>query len=103
MNDTRMCLHVALTATQKGACIASRVSVESLTHDAETGKLNGAVVKDLLTGETFPIRTRAIVNAAGAFIDSIRKMDNPDVEPCIKGAAGGMYICCLQLRVFCQS
>jgi len=90
MNDTRMCLHLALTATQKGACIASRVSVESLTHDDKTGQLNGAIVKDIMTGEHFHIRTRAIVNATGAFADSIRKMDNPDAKPCIKGAAGGM-------------
>ncbi len=91
MNDTRMCLHLALTATQKGACIASRVSVESLTHDDKTGQLNGAVLRDIMIGETFHIRTRAIVNATGAFADSIRKMDNPDAKPCIKGAAGGMY------------
>jgi glycerol-3-phosphate dehydrogenase len=90
MNDTRMCLHLALTATQKGACIASRVSVESLTHDDKTGQLNGAIVQDILTGENFRIRTRAIVNATGAFADSIRKMDHPDAKPCIKGAAGGM-------------
>ena len=88
MNDTRMCLHLALTATQKGACIASRVSVESLTHDAQTGKLNGAIVKDTVTGEVFPIHARSVVNATGAFADAIRIMDNPDAKPCITAAAG---------------
>ena len=88
MNDTRMCLHLALTATQQGACVASRVSVLSLLHDSETGRLNGAVVRDSVTNETFTIKARAIVNAAGAFADAVRQMDDPETKSIIKGAAG---------------
>jgi glycerol-3-phosphate dehydrogenase len=88
MNDTRMGLHLALTATQSGAAIANQMPVSSLTREKESGKLNGATVTDKQTGKKFNIKARCVVNATGPFCDSIRKMDNPEVEPIVRGAAG---------------
>ncbi len=87
MNDTRMCLHLALTAVQAGATVASRIEVRDLNKDGE-GKVIGAKVKDVSTGEEFDIRAKCVVNATGPFSDGIRKMDDPDAKPIIKGAAG---------------
>ncbi|GMH99362.1 hypothetical protein TrVE_jg13345 [Triparma verrucosa] len=87
MNDSRMNLHLALTATQAGAAVASRMEVTKINKDKE-GKTTGVTVRDNLTGKSFPIKAKVVVNATGPFSDAIRKLDNPDVQPIIKGAAG---------------
>ena len=80
MNDSRMNLHLALTATQAGAAIASQTTVLSITHDKATGRANGVQVKDNLTGLKFKIRAKVVVNATGPFSDAVRKMDDPEAK-----------------------
>jgi glycerol-3-phosphate dehydrogenase len=87
-NDTRMNLLIALTACQAGATLANYTEVRGITHDASTGKANGAVVVDRMTGRQLQVRARGVVNATGCFGDAIRKMDSPSAEPLIQGAAG---------------
>lgn len=79
MNDTRMNLTIVLTATQLGAVAANRVELVSLIKD-ELGKVRGAHVRDTMTGEEWDVQADAVVNATGAFVDHIRKMDNPDAH-----------------------
>ncbi|CAN0038018.1 unnamed protein product [Discosporangium mesarthrocarpum] len=87
MNDTRMSLVVALTATQEGAVVANRVKVTGLIKDGE-GKVKGAMVKDLMTGEEWETLAKSVVNATGCFCDAVRKMDSPAVEEIVQPAAG---------------
>ncbi|KAI8036241.1 glycerol-3-phosphate dehydrogenase, mitochondrial [Drosophila gunungcola] len=82
-DDARMCLAVALTAARHGATVCNHVEVkELLKKDDGTGKqvLCGAKVKDHISGKEFTVKAKCIVNAAGPFTDSIRKMDNPTVK-----------------------
>ncbi|CAH0522142.1 unnamed protein product [Peronospora belbahrii] len=87
MNDTRMNVSIALTATQNGATVANYVKVVHLLKDDE-GKVRGAHVKDTLTGEEWDIVAHAVVNATGPFTDSIRQMDDPKKENICVPAAG---------------
>jgi len=87
MNDTRMGLSIALTATQHGACIANRVKCVELLKDND-GKLKGALVQDTLTDKKWKIHAKVVVNATGVFSDAIRKMDDPNVVELIEPAAG---------------
>ena len=87
-NDARYGLHLALTATQSGAAVASRVRVNSLVHDGGSGKVVGATVKDVERGKTFKIDARVVINCTGPFSDSIRRMDDPGAVDMIKPAAG---------------
>lgn len=73
-NDSRMCLGIALTAAAKGAVIANHVEVTDITTDAAADRVTGATVKDNLSGETFSIRSKMIVNATGPFCDAVRSM-----------------------------
>lgn len=52
------------------------------------GKLTGAMVKDHITGETYKIRAKVVVNATGPFNDHIRKMADEDRKPMILGSSG---------------
>ena len=54
-----MNLHLALTATQAGAAIASQTGVLSISHDPATRKCDGVVVLDNITGQKFKIKVRA--------------------------------------------
>lgn len=89
-DDARMNLAIAVTAARHGATIANHVSVTSLIKD-KNGKLCGAEVKDEMTGETWKVNAKCIINATGPFTDNIRKMDNPKV-PQICSPSSGVHI-----------
>ncbi|GIK02654.1 mitochondrial glycerol-3-phosphate dehydrogenase [Aspergillus viridinutans] len=92
-NDSRMNVSLAMTAALYGSTVVNHMQVTGLTKD-ETGKLNGARVKDLIPGksgqetEEFTVRAKGIINATGPFTDSIRKMDEPDVKEIVAPSAG---------------
>lgn len=73
-NDSRMCLGIALTAAAKGAVLANHVEVTSMNVDSNVDRVVGVTVKDNLSGDSFPIRAKCVVNATGPFCDSIRQM-----------------------------
>ncbi len=86
-NDTRMAMTLLLTAREHGAVLANYVGVVGLIHDAN-GKLTGASVEDRLSGDTFVVRAKTVINATGPFADAICKMDDPEAKPILKGASG---------------
>ena len=88
-HDSRMALSLALTAEQHGATIANHVAVSGLCK--EGGKITGATLLDSLTGETWQIKAKGVINATGPFVDQIRMMDNP-TAPKILSASTGIHI-----------
>ncbi|CAL8104799.1 unnamed protein product [Calicophoron daubneyi] len=114
--DARMCLSLALTATRYDAAIANYVEALELTKGkpyplpqnydeakpTEGNKLspvikpesqpsyvvNGARVRDILTGKEFVIRARCVINATGPFTDSIRRMADKSQAPICQPSAG---------------
>lgn len=82
-DDARMCLAVALTATRHGATVANHVRVKNLIHGVGAdGKkeVQGAHLRDELTGKEWDVKAKCVINATGPFTDSIRKMDNPNIK-----------------------
>lgn len=92
-DDARMNLAIALTATLNGATIANHVSVTSLLKESKNGKdvICGVTVKDELSGKTWNIPAKCVINATGPFTDSIRKMDDPNVKE-ICAPSSGVHI-----------
>jgi glycerol-3-phosphate dehydrogenase len=76
-NDSRMNIAIALTAAQHGASMANHVEVlELIKKPRETLKghqgigneeICGAVVRDTLTGDTWTIKAKGVINATGPF------------------------------------
>lgn len=85
-DDARMNICLAVTAIEQGAALANYVAVESLLK--HNGKIIGVQARDKETEESFPIKAKVVVNACGPFCDSIRKMDNPNVEPMLTVSSG---------------
>lgn len=85
-DDSRLAIAMARTAFEKGATVVNRVKVNALVK--ERGRVAGAEVEDVLTGECFRISARVVVNATGVFSDSLRQMDEPGVEKMIAPSQG---------------
>lgn len=86
-NDTRMNLMIALTSAQSGATAANYVGLRDLVKDS-AGRITGAVVEDTLTGATWNVKARVVVNATGPFADAVRLMDDVTQAEAIVPAAG---------------
>lgn len=86
-NDIRMAMALVLTARDYGAVTANYVGVTGLLHDSD-GRTCGVSAEDRLTGAKFDVRARMVVNATGPFADSIRRMDDPNAAPILKGSTG---------------
>lgn len=86
-NDSRMNVGLATTAAAHGAAVANHVKVKSLLKDAQ-GKVIGVQAEDQLTGESWPIRAKVVINATGPYIDGIRKMDDPQAPDLVVPSAG---------------
>ncbi len=85
-NDARMAVTLAITAAENGAMMANHLEAIHLLK--QNGKVGGALVRDNLTGETFEVRARGVINAGGPFADRIRRLDDETVEPILKVSSG---------------
>jgi glycerol-3-phosphate dehydrogenase len=72
-DDARLALALALTAADKGALLVNYCPVESFVHEA--GKLVGLSARDSETGQSYTVKAKCIVNAAGVWVDQLRQMD----------------------------
>lgn len=60
-NDSRMNIALIMTAVKLGAVVANHCEVTELHKGDSNGKLNGARVKDKLTGKEFNVRAKVSI------------------------------------------
>lgn len=97
-DDARTNLAIAQTAAREGATITNYTEVTSLirgksadgTPDTK-GKVIGATVKDVLTGQSFDVKAKTILFCGGPFTDELRKLEDPE-SPDVVNGAGGIHI-----------
>lgn len=88
-----MNVSIATTAALYGATVVNYLEVVGLEKDAN-GRLSGARVKDLIddrngkTPREFSIKAKGIINATGPFTDSIRKLDDQQVQEIVAPSSG---------------
>ena len=70
-DDARLCLLNLRAAADAGAAVASRVELVGLERGA-------AHVRDVLTGAAAVVRAGAVVNATGASVDAVRRLEDAD-------------------------
>jgi len=85
-DDARLAITLANTAANLGAYVLNYVKVSSILK--EEGLVCGVIAKDQETGREYEIKGKAVINATGIFVDSIRKMDFPDSENIISPSQG---------------
>ncbi len=89
-DDTRLLIDMAVTASNYGACLVNYLRVDNLTRD---GSGNTQIwLSDLIDGETIGTNARYVINATGAFCDSIRKMSDENSKPVVTFARGSHIV-----------
>ena len=72
-DDARLTLDIMKTAWSQGAAIANYVQVTEFLY--RDGKVAGVKAKDRRSGQTWEIRAKKVVNAAGPWVDNVRQLD----------------------------
>ena len=85
-DDARVTFENVLDADLHNAAVANYTAVESF--GANDGKLASASVRDLIGGGTYEVRAKEFLNAAGPWVDDIRRLDDPTAQPCVRLTKG---------------
>ncbi|GAV77192.1 DAO domain-containing protein [Cephalotus follicularis] len=88
MNDSRLNVGLACTAALAGAAILNHAEAVSLLKDEATQRIIGARIRDNISGKEFDTYAKVVVNAAGPFCDSVRKMVDKDTKSIICPSSG---------------
>jgi glycerol-3-phosphate dehydrogenase len=86
-DDTRLLIHLIITAAEHGATVLNYTGVTELTKD-EDGFVRGVVAIDSETNERFTIAARSVINATGIFTDETRRLAEPAAEPMMVPSQG---------------
>lgn len=82
VDDARLVLTLTRTAVSYGAHACSRTQVVELTK-SPAGRVNGAVLKDLETGDTFTVHARHVINSTGVWTEETEAL---------AGGTGGLKV-----------
>lgn len=86
-DDARLLINLVKTAVNQGATVLNYARVFALSKDAK-GMVNGVEFIDEETGQLFHAKARVVINATGAFCDSIRKMSDKTAVELISPSQG---------------
>jgi len=85
-NDAQLTVTLLRTAAQFGAVVTNYTEVTSFTR--ANGKLNGAVVRDVLTNQQLTISARHIINATGVFSEQVVALTGDESKATIEPSKG---------------
>lgn len=85
-NDARMAVALARTANMLGSTCLNHIEAVSLIK--QEGRTRGAIVRDTASNQEWSVHARCVINATGPFIDTIRRMDDPDVAGMLQVSSG---------------
>ena len=85
-DDARLLIHLAATAAEQGAVLLNYAEAVGLTRG--NGGVDGVRVRDLESEGEWRVSARVVVNAAGPFVDAVRRLAEPDAPPLIAPSQG---------------
>ncbi|PYO95033.1 MAG: glycerol-3-phosphate dehydrogenase [Gemmatimonadetes bacterium] len=85
-DDARLVIATMRSAAQAGALVASYAEATALLKP--DGRVGGATVRDGLTSHTSTVRALVVVNAAGPWVDRVRRLDDARAEPLLRPTKG---------------
>jgi glycerol-3-phosphate dehydrogenase len=90
-DDSRLLIHLVMTAADHGACVLNYAAVTGLTRTSAS-VVTGVLVRDMEGEADFPAAARVVVNAAGPFCDEIRHMVDPKSPPLVAASQGSHVV-----------
>lgn len=85
-DDARMAVSLAQTAENHGASLLNYMAVDDLIK--ENNMITGVYAKNKLSGESYAINAKVVINATGVFSDDIIQMDQPKSKKLIVPSQG---------------
>jgi glycerol-3-phosphate dehydrogenase len=85
-DDARLAINLAQTLVDLGGIALNYVQATSLLKSH--GLIAGVVAQEVETGETYELKARVVINATGAYTDSIRRLDDPVADAIIAPSQG---------------
>ena len=95
-DDARLTLATIRSAIAAGAVVLNHARVVSLSSDG--GRVGGAEVVHVASGERISIRARVVVNATGPWSDAIERLAGNERRPAVRGSKG-VHVCVERDRV----
>jgi glycerol-3-phosphate dehydrogenase len=86
-DDTRLLIHLAMTAAEQGATLINYAAVTEITKDSE-GFVNGVVAVDRESAESIAAPAKVVINATGIFTDEVRRLADPGVAGLVAPSQG---------------
>lgn len=87
LDDARYCIALVHSADEAGATVANYTQVIGFQKDSQQ-KIEAVQVLDKLSGTSFPIRSKWVINCTGAGADHIRQLANPACMQRIRPSKG---------------
>jgi glycerol-3-phosphate dehydrogenase len=85
-DDARLAIHLAMTAADNGAALINYIGVNGLIKT--NGSVAGVLATDTLSGNTYEIKAKAVINATGVFTNDILAMDDKLAQPLVTPSQG---------------
>lgn len=80
-DDSRLLIHMAVTAFEQGATLLNYAQVTAATNDS-------VHFRDMEMDDEYDVRARVVINATGPFSDAIRRLAEPDAVNAIAPSQG---------------
>jgi glycerol-3-phosphate dehydrogenase len=85
-DDARLVVATARSAIRHGALVANYMKVHDLLR--ADGRVQGARLRDELTGTEGAVHAHLVVNATGPWCDAVRRMEDPSARPLLRPTKG---------------
>ncbi|HET9023025.1 MAG TPA: glycerol-3-phosphate dehydrogenase/oxidase [Burkholderiaceae bacterium] len=89
-DDARLAIALMRTAIGLGATVLNYVRVERMDVDRE--RLQRVVAVDEESGERFELQAKAVFNAAGVWVDAVRRLADSDASPLVTVSRGSHIV-----------
>ncbi|MBQ8008842.1 MAG: glycerol-3-phosphate dehydrogenase/oxidase [Bacteroidaceae bacterium] len=86
-DDSRMAVNLAQTCIEQGGVVVNHIKANEILHD-KRGKVCGVIAVDQETHESFTLKAKSVINAAGIFVDEVMTLDKPGHKPMVKPSQG---------------
>ncbi len=88
-DDARFAINMAKTAAEQGAVVLNYFPVKELI--TEKKKVRGLKVTDSISGKSYDIAAKAVINATGVYVDEIIRMEDP-ASPGMVSPSQGIHL-----------
>ncbi len=90
-DDTRLCIDLVSTINKSGGTAINYCKLDSFTYNQD-GKIDGGQVTDMISGDSFAIKSKSVVNATGVFAEETMAIDSEKTNIKIVPARGSHIV-----------